>query len=221
MIERDTSEDDVAVSAQKLTGHVAPTPPAPPDAMSAILARAATGDNNAWRELIGLYGPRVFAMAQSRCHDAHVAEEIAQAVFATAALKVTGGEYREQGRFESWLFRVTMNRVRDVFRRVKRRGEHADTDAMANLSARPPQESSANSQELVSLRSALDQLSQADREVVELRHHAQLSFKQISDILDEPLGTLLARHHRALKKLKEIMEMKGPPSAFGIREGDP
>ena len=42
-------------------------------------------------------------------------------------------------------------------------------------------------------------LHDADREVIELRHHGGLSFKQIAELLDEPLGTLLARHHRALR----------------------
>jgi DNA-directed RNA polymerase specialized sigma24 family protein len=53
----------------------------------------------------------------------------------------------------------------------------------------------------------MEQLSHADREVIELRHHGQMSFQQLAEMLDEPMGTLLARHHRALKKLKEIMMM--------------
>jgi RNA polymerase sigma-70 factor (ECF subfamily) len=48
-------------------------------------------------------------------------------------------------------------------------------------------------------------LSESDREVIELRHHAGLSFKQIAELVNEPLGTLLARHHRALRKLKAAM----------------
>jgi RNA polymerase sigma-70 factor (ECF subfamily) len=52
-------------------------------------------------------------------------------------------------------------------------------------------------------------LPDADREVVELRHHAGLTFAQMADMLSEPLGTLLARHHRALKKLKSILAGQG------------
>ncbi|MFN9993980.1 MAG: hypothetical protein ACK54H_11595 [Phycisphaerales bacterium] len=47
-----------------------------------------------------------------------------------------------------------------------------------------------------------------------------MSFKQIADLLDEPMGTLLARHHRALKKLKELMETEGN-SRTSIRSGSP
>jgi len=57
------------------------------------------------------------------------------------------------------------------------------------------------------LRRAMALLPEADREIVELRHHVGMSFKQMADLLDEPLGTLLARHHRALRKLKMLMGM--------------
>jgi RNA polymerase sigma-70 factor (ECF subfamily) len=63
------------------------------------------------------------------------------------------------------------------------------------------------------LRSAMEKLTDADREIVELRHHAGMSFKQMADMLNEPLGTLLARHHRALKKLKELITAGDPSLA--------
>ena len=53
---------------------------------------------------------------------------------------------------------------------------------------------------------ALSELSELDRQIIDLRHTASMSFKQISFLLDEPVGTLLARHHRALKKLKQMIE---------------
>ena len=67
-------------------------------------------------------------------------------------------------------------------------------------------EPSTDPAEIARLRDALDTLSDADRQTIELRHHAALSFQQIADTLEEPLGTVLARHHRALKKLRSAME---------------
>ena len=55
------------------------------------------------------------------------------------------------------------------------------------------------------LRAAMERLGDADREVVELRHHAGMGFKEIAALLGQPLGTVLARHHRALGKLREMM----------------
>jgi len=175
------------------------------DEVGPLVARAADGDDDAWRRLIGLYGRRVFAMARSRVRDDDLAEEITQSVFATIATKLTRDAYDERGRFESWLFRITMNRVRDEFRRLKRHATPTDPAQLAESGAAHDR-AGTDRAELSALRNAMDALGDADREIIELRHHAQMSFKQISAVLGEPVGTLLARHHRALKKLKDTVE---------------
>jgi len=77
----------------------------------------------------------VFAMARSRVRDDDMAEEITQSVFATIATKLTRDGYDERGRFESWLFRITMNRVRDEFRRLKRHAATTDPCVLAESGA--------------------------------------------------------------------------------------
>ncbi len=179
------------------------------DAIAEVLAQAARGDAAAWCDIVRAYGPRVFALCQSRCRDPEVSEEVTQSVFATVAVKMTSGEYTERGRFESWLFRVAMNRVRDLMRRNRRRPENLADGQLDQVRATPGRPAE-DGPELAALRRAMEHLSPADREVIELRHHAQMGFKQMSEVLDEPLGTLLARHHRALRKLREILERDMP-----------
>lgn len=178
-----------------------------------LLVAASRGDEAAWREIIGRYGRRIFALAKSRCRSAELAEEVTQDVFVTCATKLGGGGYTEQGRFESWLFRVAMNRVRDELRRIARQA--APTDPAAFGGTRAPDEQVAPTG-LDELRGALESLSDTDREVVELRHHGGLSFKQMSDMLGEPIGTLLARHHRALRKLKQILTRSEAAERLGV-----
>ncbi|MEZ6242821.1 MAG: sigma-70 family RNA polymerase sigma factor [Phycisphaerales bacterium] len=177
----------------------------PEGELSALIRAAGDGDERAWTRLVDLYARRVFALAKSRRLSAEMAEEITQSVFATIATKLTAGDYTEQGRFEAWLFRVAMNRVRDEMRRQKRQASPMDASSFALDAAPETGGQRASVEELDSLRGAMEKLSDADREIVELRHHAQLSFKQIADLLGEPMGTLLARHHRALKKLRDII----------------
>ena len=50
---------------------------------------------------------------------------------------------------------------------------------------------------------------EGDREIIELRHTGGMGFRALSDYFGEPLGTLLARHHRALRKLRSILEELG------------
>lgn len=182
--------------------------------MDALLAAARRGDEHAWRVIVERYARRVYALARSRCRRPDLAEEITQSVFATIAAKLPAGQYTEQGRFESWLFRIVINRIRDEMRRARVRADAVDPAMLSARQAQTP-ESTANDldlgSELARLRAALEALSESDREVIELRHHAGLTFRQMADLLNEPLGTLLARHHRALKKLRQLMEATERP----------
>ncbi len=168
-----------------------------------LLREAAAGDDQAWRRLIGLYSRRVYALVRSRVGDPDLAEELTQSVFATVSTKLAD-QYTEQGRFESWLFRIAMNRVRDEARRAKRQATAVDPVV---FDARAGQPATGRDEDLTArLGAAMGELSDADREIIELRHHGQMSFKQMAELLDEPTGTLLARHHRALRKLRSSME---------------
>lgn len=171
-----------------------------------MLEAAGRGDDAAWRELVRLYGRRVFALAKSRCGSVEMAEEVTQSVFVTVAEKLGGSGYTERGRFESWLFRVAMNRIRDEARRTRRRAGETPAGGFIAATSDGDLPDGEHERELGRLREALAQLSDVDREVVELRHHGGMSFKQMAEVLGEPLGTLLARHHRALRKLKALME---------------
>ena len=183
------------------------------DDLAAVIARAATGDAGAWRALVGSYGPRLYALARSRGSSPEHAEEIMQSVLVTLSSKLTDastdGAYTELGRFEAWLFRIAINRIRDAARKRKRHAEAKPAiagGAAARTAASTHDASGALTGDLDALRVAMAGLPDADREIVTMRHHGGLSFNQIADILDEPVGTLLARHHRALRKLRTMIE---------------
>ena len=182
---------------------------------------AASGDQAAWTRLVGEYAPRVYALLHSRCRDAELAEEITQAVFASVAEKLP--VYSEQGKFGPWVFQIAMNRWRDELRRRQRQRTAAAGDALDRLpgggggragggvseqggTAGSLDYRSQDPAAAAALDRALSQLSEADRDVIDLRHVGGLSFKQIADALGEPVGTLLARHHRALAKLRTLIE---------------
>lgn len=201
-------------------GHRAGSPVTSDDGQEVArwLALAARGDQEAWRWIVDGYARRVYGLLRSRGCDGALAEEITQSVFVTVARHVGQGRYAEQGRFEAWLFRVATNRLRDEGRRRARRKlvalEQADggpglAERLAtgpSGGARPGLDSHEAAETLEALRSAVAALSPADREVVELRHRAGMGFKQIAELLGQPLGTVLARHHRALRKIRAMLE---------------
>ncbi len=169
------------------------------------LARAISGDESAWRVLVETYTRRLYALAFSRLRSRDTAEEVVQSVFATVAIKLSSGKYTEQGQFEAWLFRIAINRIRDQIRRAKRSPATDHIESIDRTPAREPPDTPYSREEIAALRTHLDSLSDRDREIIELRHHGQMSFKQIAATLDEPVGTLLARHHRALAKLRTLL----------------
>lgn len=179
-----------------------------PSELQALLRRAAGGDSDAWRRIVAEYAPRVFGLLRSRCGDDELAEEITQSTMCTLASKL--GDYVETGRFESWIFRIAVNRLRDEIRRKVRHARPTDAEAMAAIGQSDRRPRAMESGEIHDrLGRAMARLSEGDREIIDLRHTGGMSFKALSDFYGEPLGTLLARHHRALKKLRALLEGMG------------
>ncbi len=196
-------------------------------ALDQTLRRAAEGDVQAWTALVGGYTPRVFGLVLKQCGDRDLAEEITQATFVKVVEKLGDSDgYDERGRFEAWLFRIAMNRLRDEMRRRKRQAvtmdmspgastgrEEASGWAAAQQSVvmggpapgEDPLDAVERQEQVTRLRELVATMSEADREVLHLRHTAGLSFAQIAEALDQPLGTVLARGHRALGKLRKML----------------
>ena len=182
-----------------------------------ILRLASSGDQGAWRLIIDRFSPRVFGLLRAQCGDAELAEELTQSTFCTVAQKLSS--YKEFGRFESWVFRIGMNRLRDEMRRRKRQATPMEGPVLIGLAGEEKAEEPVfNRSDKNKLLDALSELTPLDRQIVDLRHTASMSFKQISELLQEPVGTLLARHHRALKKLKQLIEGRSESSSDPKKE---
>ncbi len=194
-----------------------------------VLRRAAQGDAEAWCMLVESYSSRVYGLLVNQCRDKELAEELTQEAFVKVVKKInhSQGGYKEIGRFDAWLFRIAMNGLRDEMRRRKRQAKPTDMGPGASsgrdektgswsavqqtiVSGGPspsadPAAEVIKAEQIQRLHSAIQQLSPADREIIHLRHSAGLSFAQIADTLEQPLGTVLSRGHRALGKLKKLM----------------
>jgi len=200
------------------------SPAAPEPKLNQLLGSAAEGDANAWRQIVEAYSRRVYGLLVRQCGDRDLAEEITQATFVKVVSHI--GRYREQGKFEPWLFRIAMNRLRDEMRRRKRQARSMDMsggrseedgqwaaveDKVVDRGgpgkiAEDPQERVSRLEQVERLKQAIRELGPADQEILHLRHTAGLSFAQIAQTLDEPLGTVLARGHRALGKLRKMLD---------------
>lgn len=177
-----------------------------------LLRRACRREPQALHELVEAYSPRVFGLLYRLTGSRDVAEDLLQETFLRVVRTIE--QYQHAGRFESWLFRIAANLARDRARKVRRRGEVVPLDGtwvarepLVSGCAAPgsgdPYERLAGREAGRRLEAGLERLSDADREIILLRHYSELSFREIAEMLGIPLGTALARAHRALKRLRD------------------
>lgn len=180
-----------------------------------MIEQARKGDPKAYEALLDAYGHRLFGYFLRACGNVHEAEDL----LSEMSLKLVKNlkRYRHDGRFEPWLFRMAANLLRDRIRRRKARPPQASLSAenddggrlgetLAD-SDRPVDADLLADEDRQRLQQALAGLDELTREMILLRHFAELSFKEIADLVDRPIGTVLARVHRGLKKLRGELEV--------------
>ena len=186
------------------------------DSLANIIEQCRKGRPEAFNWLLETYGRRLYAYFLRTSGSTHDADDLLQEIFVRLIEKI--GDYKHQGRFEHWLFRIAANLARDRIRRLQRSPsslslDAADTeknDLTAQLaSSEPPPDAPMQLDQLRDeLQEALAQLPEIDREIIVMRHYSQMSFKEIARQFNMPIGTALAKVHRGLKRLRSIMEPK-------------
>ena len=181
-------------------------------ALQTHVAAAKAGRAEGYQALLAAYNSRLYGYFYRMTGNRHDAEDLLGET--VLRLVRTLPNYTEQGRFEPWLFRIAANLVRDRFRRQKvapttvSLTTSADGDGPDLAAAVPGREPDVDAALLASeaasdLKAALNTLDPTTRNMIMLRHFAELSFAEIAEIMDCPLGTALAKVHRGLKTLRK------------------
>jgi RNA polymerase sigma-70 factor (ECF subfamily) len=131
-----------------------------------------------------------------------ISDELLSELFVKLVKKI--GSYKG-GSFESWLFRIASNIFHDYLRSKQRQKKLLDI-RQKQLELRTTEPKQSDSEQIDKLQMRLRRLDPDTRELIMLRFYSQLSFKEIAKIRSEPIGTTLAKMHRGLKKLRELME---------------
>jgi RNA polymerase sigma factor (sigma-70 family) len=111
--------------------------------------------------------------------------------------------YRDDSRFETWMFRIARNARIDAFRKSRRGRPFADAREPASPDP-GPEESLVRESETDLLRRAMALLSDEKREVLLLSRFQNMEFREIARILNERETTVKVRAHRAVRELGEI-----------------
>lgn len=169
------------------------------------------GNQEAITELIDRYKQRVFSTIYFLVKNQELAEDLFQETFIKIITSLRKNSYSEQGKFLPWALRIAHNLVIDHFRKVKLMPLQHDTEEFSVFDVIPANNRNAVDQiiydeKIAIVRSLLDKLPQEQREVVILRHYAELSFKEISKMLNININTALGRMHYAILKMREMVD---------------
>ena len=168
-----------------------------------------TDDSSDIETLLVTFAPRVYGLLFRLVGRPDVAEDLMQETMLRAFRSL--GTYRPEGKFRAWVFRIAVNLARDWIRRQPREPSVSLDDgedppvAVSLRTMAPPDASMGRREGSKRVEAAIARLSAPDREVLLLRYYGDLAFKDIARTTGEPLGTVLARAHRALKKLGDLL----------------
>lgn len=127
------------------------------------------------------------------------AQDIYQDTLVKALTKLK--DYREKGNFKAWLFTVARNNITDYFRAGSKFASLPGDESADIFPSKENTEKQVMSKiSLDNILAKIEELPDKDKEIILLRQY--LSFKEIAEVLNCPLGTALARLNRAIKKLQ-------------------
>ena len=180
------------------------------------IRRIATGDAEAFRTLVRDYHPVAYRLACSIVDDPQDAEEVVQDAFFKIHRALDS--FRGEASLKTWILRIVMrlslNRRRDQARTAWRRmGLHQAGANLEETRQTPAAHSQSPETQYISgetrrqILALIDQLPESLRQVLLLNSLEELSYEEISRILDIPLGTVGSRMYNARKKL--LRSLKG------------
>ncbi|HMW40417.1 MAG: sigma-70 family RNA polymerase sigma factor [Saprospiraceae bacterium] len=169
------------------------------------------GNEKAFEELLNRHKNKIYTAIYLFVKDRDLAEDLFQEVFIKIIDTLRKGSYNHEGKFSQWATRIAYNMCVDHFRRSKKRTKVSTSDEFDIFDVLHVEDDNKELQLIISethrqIRTLVDKLPDEQREVVILRHYADLSFKEISSITSVSINTALGRMRYALINIRKMME---------------
>lgn len=168
------------------------------------------GNSEALSSLVERYKDKIFTSIYLLVKDKYLAEDLFQDTFIKVIDTINGGRYTDEGKFLPWVMRIAHNLCVDHFRKVKRSpsiktSDNHDIFEVLNFSEAGADEKIMQGQSHERVRKMLDMLPDDQKEVIVMRHFADLSFKEIAKLTDCSINTALGRMRYGLINLRKMM----------------
>jgi len=171
------------------------------------------GNDKAFEELLSRHKSKIYTTIYLFVKDEYLAEDIFQDVFIKIIDTLRKGKYNHEGKFVQWAVRIAYNLCVDHFRKSKRRYNISSTETFDIFDVVAETDDTQEnkiikSQSHEKLRAVIDQLPPEQREVIILRHYADMSFKEISQVTRVSINTALGRMRYALINIRKNLSEK-------------
>jgi RNA polymerase sigma factor (sigma-70 family) len=171
------------------------------------------GNTEALSTLVSRYKDKIYTSIYLLVKDKYLAEDLFQDVFIRIIDTLNGGRYTEEGKFLPWALRIAHNMCVDHFRKVKRSpsiktSDDRDIFEVLNFNEASPEQKMMQNQSHDRIRKMIDMLPEDQREVIILRHYADLSFKEIAELTKCSINTALGRMRYGLINMRKMMVEK-------------
>lgn len=172
------------------------------------------GDQNSLEILIHRHKSRVFSYILLIVKNQELAEDIFQETFIKVIRSLKRGKYIENGKFVSWVLRISHNLIIDHFRKEKLKGTISNDSSTVDIfnsrkfSEDTIEDQMVNNQILAEVKELISELPADQQQVIYLRHYMDLSFKEIAEQTDVSINTALGRMRYALINLRKLIDRK-------------
>jgi len=175
-----------------------------------LVRRAKKGDYRAFDLLVLKYQSRVIATAFKYVKERQLAEDIAQEAFIKSYKSIDS--FREESSFYTWVYRITVNTAKNYLVSSKRRDEVVISDLSLDDSFYPKKLDVDSPQEILKaselrdlIFETLSSLGEETRTALSLREFDGLSYEQIAEIVQCPVGTVRSRIFRGREMIEEVV----------------
>lgn len=186
---------------------------------AAMVKAVLGGDSTAYRGLVEKYQTRVYSMVYGMIRNREDARDLTQEAFVKAFNNLKS--FRLEASFYTWLYRIAMNVSIDFTRKRKRREvagfeeDIANRDADGGIDEIHHQDSPVKSLERKQLygriMDSLEKLPADQKQVILLRELEGLSYREISEVMGIPEGTVMSRLFYARKKMQSLLAGERTP----------
>jgi RNA polymerase sigma-70 factor (ECF subfamily) len=169
------------------------------------------GNEAAFNLLVDRYQSKVYTTIFLIVKDQDVAEDLLQDVFVKVLHTLNSDKYNEEGKFQPWVMRIAHNMAIDHFRKAKRYPTILLEDGSNLLNSLSFAEDSSEEQRIKDethawVRNLIDELPEAQKEVVIMRHYLDMSFQEIAEQTGVSINTALGRMRYALNHIRKKMK---------------